>query len=190
MRLYFDDLSFDGQLQRSVENRILDGQHTKFIGQGRLMRAWSVFKSRLAALPERGNRRPGQLPALRLGRRQLAGLAAVELRSANDLSRLKPSGLTAAAREESPQAFSRAQMLKRYRSRTSSRRILVPWSRQLNPSGHSSSPSQAAARVRAAPGWQGRPTRRCTGSRGGTRSPCASAGPSCSPRSPCWRPRS
>jgi hypothetical protein len=38
-------------------------------GQGRLMLAWSGFRSRLAALPERGNRRPGQMPALRLGRR-------------------------------------------------------------------------------------------------------------------------
>ena len=42
-------------------------------------------------------------------------------------------------------------MLKRYRSRTSSRRILVRWSRQLNSSGHRPSPSQAAAR------WTGRP---------------------------------
>ena len=46
------------------ENRILDSQRTEFIAAVR-----PISPSRLAAPPELGNRRPGQLPAIRPGRR-------------------------------------------------------------------------------------------------------------------------
>jgi uncharacterized protein YciI len=61
-------------------------------------------------------------------------------------------------------------------------RILVPWNRQLTPSGGRSSPLRVAAGGRSARGLPDPPTRPCAGWPAGMRSPCAWAARSCSPR--------